>query len=61
MSWELKFHTFMVIVFTNLTSDLAGNTLNESKQAKSTIIFSDLPNPRFAEKKLVFIMIQQMP
>ena len=36
MSWELKNLNFMDIIFTNLTSDLAGNKLNEPKQTKST-------------------------
>ena len=42
----------MVMIFTNLTSDFAGNKQNDPKQTKSTMIFSDLPNRRFAKKKL---------
>ena len=31
MSWESKFPNFMVMIFTNLTSDLSGTRLNEPK------------------------------
>ena len=53
MSWELFFLGFMMPIFTNLTSDLARNRVNEPKQAKSIIIFSDLRIPWFTIKRLV--------
>ena len=45
MSWESKFPNFMVMILPNLTSDLAGNRLNEPKQAKWTMIFQTFGTP----------------
>ena len=53
MSWESIFLGFIMPILPNLTSDLARSRVNEPKQGKSTMIFSDLNIPWFPIKRLV--------
>ena len=58
MSWESKFPNFMVMILPNLTSDLAGNSINEPKQAKSTIFFQTFGTPGSLKRSQVMFFIE---